>query len=289
MTSRPSAVLRLAVVQTAPVLREPARNARAIAAHARDANADIALTPELSLTGYDIGDAVHDLARDIATGRLFGEPDLEDVPGCVIAGCIETGRGGPFNTAAVLHSGRVHFRHRKLYLPTYGMFDEGRWFGRGSALDVWTTPGGWRVGLLICEDFWHPGLIYALASRGIDALLVQAAAPGRGTWEGSAHGRFASADVWERIARTTAQLYGIYVALSNRTGVEGGVTFAGGSLVAGPDGGLLARAADRGEEVLSVELSRAALLASRRPYAHERDDDARLVMREIERGLAESP
>lgn len=282
-------MLRLAVVQTAPVLREPARNARAIAAHVRAADADIALTPELSLTGYDIGDAVHDLARDVATGRMFGEPDLQDVPGCVIAGCIEAGRGGPFNTAVVLHAGRVHFRHRKLYLPTYGMFDEGRWFGRGSTLDVWTAPGGWRIGLLVCEDLWHPGLIYALASRGIDVLLVQAAAPGRGAWEGSAHGRFASADVWERIARTTAQLYGIYVALSNRTGVEGGVTFAGGSLVTGPDGSLLARAADRGEEVLSVELSRSALLASRRPYAHERDDDARLVMREIERGLSDSP
>ncbi|HEX2166262.1 MAG TPA: nitrilase-related carbon-nitrogen hydrolase [Longimicrobiales bacterium] len=287
MMSTPSAVLRLAVVQTAPVLREPARNAGTIARHARDAAADIVLTPELSLTGYDVGDAVHELARDVVPGRVFAEPALATVPGYLVAGCIEAARRGPFNTAAVLHAGRVHFRHRKLYLPTYGMFDEGRWFGRGTTLHVWTLPNGWRIGILICEDFWHPGLIYTLASRGIDALLVQAAAPGRGAWEGSAHGRFASADVWERIARTTAQLHGIYVALANRTGVEGGVTFAGGSLVAGPDGSLLARAADRGEDVLSVEMSRAAVLASRRPYSHERDDDVRLVIRELERGLAE--
>src|SRR5690606_20164253 len=134
-------------------------------------------------------------------------PALADAPGYIVAGCIEAAPRGPFNTAAVLHAGRVHFRHRKLYLPTYGMFDEGRWFGRGTTLDVWTAPNGWRIGLLVCEDFWHPGLIYALASRGIDALLVQAAGPGRGVWDGSAHGRFASADAWERIARTTAQLY----------------------------------------------------------------------------------
>lgn len=282
-------MLRLAVVQTAPVLRQPGRSANAIAKHVRDAAADIALTPELSLTGYDVGDAVHDLARDVAVGGAFGEPALSDLPGHVIAGCIEAAPKGPFNTAVVLHGGRVLFRHRKLYLPTYGMFDEGRWFGRGSTLDVWTSPHGWRIALLVCEDLWHPGLVYALASRGIDVLLVQAAAPGRGAWEGGSHGRFASADVWERIARTTAQLYGIYVGLCNRTGVEGGVTFAGGSLVAAPDGSLMARAADRGEEVLRVDLSRAALQASRRPYAHDRDDDARLVMRELGRGLAEMP
>lgn len=280
-------MLRLAVVQTAPVLREPGRNADAIAKHVRDAAADIALTPELSLTGYDVGDAVHDLAREVAAGQAFGEPALADLPGHVIAGCIEAAPKGPFNTAVVLHDGRVLFRHRKLYLPTYGMFDEGRWFGRGATLDVWTSPHGWRIALLVCEDLWHPGLIYTLASRGIDALLVQAAAPGRGAWEGGAHGRFASADVWERIARTTAQLYGIYVALCNRAGVEGAVTFAGGSLVAAPDGSLLARAADRGEEVLRVDLSQAALSAARRPYGHDRDDDARLVIRELERGLGE--
>ncbi|MBR9988764.1 MAG: hypothetical protein KFH98_03355, partial [Gemmatimonadetes bacterium] len=128
-----------------------------------------------------------------------------------------------------------------------------------------------------------------MARRGIDALLVQAAAPGRGARDDSGDGRFASADVWERIARTTAQLYGIYVALCNRSGVEGAVTFAGGSLVAGPDGSILARAGDRGEEVLSVELTRGALRAARRPYSHERDDDPGLVMRELARGLAEGP
>ncbi|MBR9991223.1 MAG: acyltransferase, partial [Gemmatimonadetes bacterium] len=155
MMSRSEPALRLAVVQTAPVLREPASNARAIADHARAAAADIALTPELSLTGYDVGDAVHDLAREVVVGRALAEPELGDIPGFVIAGCIEDAPRGPFNTAAVLHAGRVHFRHRKIYLPTYGMFDEGRWFGHGSALDVWQTPWGWRIGLLICEDFWH--------------------------------------------------------------------------------------------------------------------------------------
>lgn len=288
MTPPSSASLRLAVIQTSPVLRDVAGNARDIARLAHSADADVALTPELSLTGYDVGDAVHDLARDFRTGRAFGQQELLDLPGHVVVGGVEAAPRGPFNSAAVLRGGRVHFRHRKVYLPTYGMFDEGRWFGRGSELDVWTTPHGWRIGVLICEDFWHPGLLYALASRGLDLLLVQAAAPGRGVWEAGEHSRFASADVWESIARTTAQLYGIYVALCNRTGVEGAITFAGGSLIAGPDGHVLARARDEGEDVLTVELSRQALRSGQRPYDHARDDDVRLVARELRRGLRDA-
>lgn len=281
MTPEVAPLLRLAVAQTAPALRAPDRNARTLADLARRADADLLLTPELSLTGYDVGDAVHDLAReceDVAAA-------LDGVPGQVVAGMIESGRGGPYNTAVAIGSGGVRFRHRKIYLPTYGMFDEGRWFGRGGELATWSPAPGWTAGILVCEDFWHPGLVYVLASRGVDLLLVTAAAPGRGVWEGGISGRFASADVWDRMARATAQVYGIYVALANRTGVEGGVTFSGGSLVAGPDGSVLARAGDSDEELLEVALSRAELERARRPYAHARDDECELVMRELGRGL----
>lgn len=290
--------LRLGIAQLAPRLRDVAANAAAISAAAA-ADVDLLITPELSLTGYDIGDAVHRLATPVTLGSPlrprtarhgpeegYGPLELPaNAPGDVVIGMIEAGPGGPFNTACVLRQGRVVFRHRKLYLPTYGMFDEGRWFGRGGSLDTWTTPSGWHCGLLICEDFWHPGLAYVLASRGIDLLLVQAAAPGRGAWPGGESGMFASADVWERIARTTAQLYGIHVALCNRSGVEGGVMFAGGSLVAGPDGSLLARASDTGADTLEVELSAGDAARSRQPYAHARDDDAHLIVRELQRHL----
>jgi predicted amidohydrolase len=277
--------LRLGVAQLAPQLRDVSANASRIAAAAAAAGADLLLTPELSLTGYDVGDAVHRLAVPAAPG-CTPPPGIAADGACdVVVGLIEDAAGGPYNAGCVLRAGRVVFRHRKLYLPTYGMFDEGRWFGRGSTLETWHTPGGWHCGLLICEDFWHPGLAYVLASRGIDVLLVQAAAPGRGVWEGGEHGAFASAGVWERIARTTAQLYGIHVALCNRVGVEGGVTFAGGSLVTGPDGSVLARADDAEETVLSVELSAGALRRARQPWAHMRDDDVRLVLRELQRGL----
>lgn len=274
-------VLRLGVAQLAPRPCDVAGNAALIAAAVLAAGADLLVTPELSLTGYDIGDAVHRLAWPAHPGAP-AHAALPRTAACdVIIGTVEADTGGPFNAGIVVRDGAVAFRHRKIYLPTYGMFDEGRWFGRGDTMATFRS-GGWHCGLLICEDFWHPGLVYVLAARGIEVLLVQAAAPGRGVWRGGEHGSFASADIWDRMVRTTAQLYGIYVVLANRVGVEGGVTFAGGSVVVAPDGEVLARAGEA-EALLSVELSRDELARARQPYAHARDDSTDLVLRELAR------
>lgn len=275
-----AAQLALAVEQFAPRLRAPGENLARIVAAARDA--DLVLTPELSLTGYDVGDAAARLALPLEPGAPL-PLDAARTEAAVVLGLIERGRDGtPYNAAALLRDGRVLFRHRKLYLPTYGMFDEARFFGRGDTIIPYDLDG-WRIGLLVCEDFWHPGLVYVLAAAGIDVLLVQAAGPGRGVWDtGEADAPFASSAAWQRIAQTTAQLYGIYVALANRTGVEGALTFAGGSLVAAPDGTVLARAGTA-DERLEVVLRRTDLEAARRPYAHARDDDLRLVRRALDR------
>lgn len=252
-------------------------------AQAKAEGCDLVVFPELSLTGYQVQDLVPEVAiRPLASDPTFG-PLLEasrDID--VVFGFIHADTRERFSIAsAYLSGGETLHIHHKIYLPTYGMFDEARWFGRGRKLTPWPLPGGWRAGVLVCEDFWHPGLVYALASTGIDVLLVMAAGPGRGAWEGGTHGDFASADAWERIARTTAQLYGIYVALANRVGVEGGVTFAGGSLVIDPAGDVIERAPSLSEATLSVTLTRAHLARARRPYFHGRDDDPLLVAREL--------
>jgi predicted amidohydrolase len=207
-------------------------NAARVAAAAAEAGAALLLTPELSLTGYDLRESASSLALPLAPGaRLDGQyAPLAAAEGFVVAGMVERGDDEvPYNAAVLFERGVVRHVHRKIYLPTYGMFDEGRFFGHGNRLEPVPLPGGWRAGLLVCEDFWHPALSYVLAAAGIDALCVAAAAPGRGVWEGSAHGDFASTEAWERIA-SHFWLYSIYV-LSQSVGVEGGVTFAGGSLI----------------------------------------------------------
>lgn len=276
----------LAIAQFAARPRALEENARRIAAAASSVQADLLVTPELGLTGYDLRDEAAAAALPVQPGRPFPLAPLRDA-GELVVGLVEQGAGGVcYNTAVHLQDGRTVFRHRKVYLPTYGMFDEGRYFGRGGRAAAHELGAGWRVGVLICEDLWHPALPYLLASQGIQLLLVLAAAPGRGVWDGGERGgRFASWDAWRRIARSTAQLYGIYVGLANRIGVEGGVTFAGGSLIVGPTGAILATAPEADEAVIEVELSLDEVARARRPFAHARDDDPRFTARELNRLL----
>lgn len=282
---------RLGVFQFAPELHEPEANARRMAQAAGDSGADLVLTPELSLTGYDVGDAVFELAVPVEGGRAprplqvpigGGGPDL-------VVGMIERGSDGvPYNAAVHLRGGEIVHKHRKVYLPTYGMFDEGRFFGRGDRVRAYEAGGGWRVGVLICEDFWHPSLIYLLAMQGIHLLLVQAAGPGRGVWAGGGDGSpFPTNASWERIARYSAQMYGIYVALANRVGVEGGVVFSGGSLIVDPSGEVLTRGPSIGETLITADLSLERVAEARRPGAHIRDEDPHFVVRELNRMLEE--
>jgi predicted amidohydrolase len=280
------ATLRLRVEQMDTALADPAANlARIAAAQARAAEDGVHLlvTPELSVTGYDVRDAVHPLAvaeSDAPFAELAAGPD-------VIVGAIEHDAFFvPRNAALHLRGGRVLHRHQKVYLPTYGLFDEGRYFGAGDRVRAYDAGGGWRMGLLVCEDLWHPALAWLLASQGAHLIVVQSAAAGRGAMAGGpAGGRYASWDAWEYLARAAAIAYGVYVALANRAGVEGGLVFAGGSMIIGPDGAIIARAGHEGEDAITADLSLDAVAASRRPYAHARDDDPRLVARELARML----
>lgn len=283
MTEGFSPELRLRVEQLAPVLGDVGSNLDAIGAAARDAardGVDLLVTPELSVTGYDLRDLVHQVALPITDEPL---PDLGAGPDLVL-GLVELGDDFvPYNTALHLRAGRLLHRHRKVYLPTYGMFDEGRYFGRGDRARVYEAGAGWKVGLLVCEDLWHPSMTYLMAMGGANLVLVQAAGAGRGAWTGGPAGRFASWAAWEHLARAAAIAYGYYVVVANRVGVEGSMAFCGGSMVIGPDGEILARGDDLHPDRVTVDLELSAVAAARRPFAHGRDEDPHLVARELAR------
>lgn len=289
-TTNPAPQFRLGVYQFAPRLRDIESNINRIAETARQTSSDLLLTPELSLTGYDLRDDVHRLARLHEPGEhvstAWGAQANVLSKHTLLVGAVDRAPSAvPYNAAVLADRGKLAFVQHKVYLPTYGMFDEGRYFGRGQRVEPFTLKG-WRFGVLVCEDFWHPMLAYLQVLQSAHVLLVMAAAPGRGAWSGGEEGAFfASTDAWERIARTYAQLYGVYVVVCNRTGVEGGVTFGGESLVVAPNTSVIARAGID-EQLLDVELSASALAAARTPYAHIRDEDAALAVREIERVMA---
>lgn len=280
--------LRVRIEQFSPALGDPEANAATIAAARADAAAEavsLLVTPELSLTGYDLRDRVHPLARPLPSLPPAGLGDGPDV----IVGAIERGDDFvPYNVALHLRGREVLHRHRKVYLPTYGMFDEGRYFGAGDRVRAYDLGDGWRVGLLVCEDLWHPSLPYLLALDGAHLIVVLAASAGRDVGDPTAgSGRYASWPTWVTIAAAAAHAYGVYVAVANRVGVEGGVTFAGGSFVVDPFGAVVVRGDDGGSDRPTAELSLEHVARARQPFSHARDEDPRLVAREISRILAE--
>jgi predicted amidohydrolase len=279
-------LLRLAVVQHAPELADPALNGDFIQRVVASADADLVVFPELALTGYALGHRARELGLP-----LGGSPPLSLPEGgpTAVLGLVERGEDHLTYNSAVVQRGRtVVAAHRKIYLPTYGTFDEGRIFAPGRrSVRPFPLAEGWRAGLLICEDFWHPALAYLLALQGVDVLLVLAAAPGRGVPGGDEEQRFGSVESWDLLARSTALLHGVYVVLCNRVGVEDGVTFAGGSLVVGPRGEVLARAPQGESATLEMTLELDAVARARQPYAHLRDEDPAVTLHTLERIVRE--
>lgn len=279
--------LHLRIHQTAPRPGEVSANLAEMEALLADAPAGSLVSfPELALTGYDLGSRARELALDAS-----GPPPLRpSSPGTtVVLGFPEVASDHRlYNAAGAMDgSGWVHL-HRKRYLPTYGMFDEGRVFAPGAlGPRIFRPHPSWPTALLVCEELWHPGLAYLAALRGAHLLLVLAAAPGRGSprdpdEDGT---RFRSHGAWRLLARTAALTHGIYVALVNRCGAEGGVVFAGGSLVVAPDGTVVAEASHEEPDTLDVLLDPRAVRAARNPYAHIRDEDVPLMVRELEQIL----
>lgn len=277
--------LDLVVEQIAPTMGRIEENARRLSElAAASPDAGLVVFSELALTGYLVGDRAPSLALDAEDDRLLAAgPD----PGPALAlGYVERGRDQlVYNAAAVVRGSEILARHRKVYLPTYGIFDEGRTFAPGRTGPPVFELAGWRVGLLICEELWHPALPYLLALQEVDVLLVLSAAPGRHPRTDAAGLRFASSEPWELLARAAAFNHGVWVVVANRVGKEDGLTFAGGSMVVAPDGRIAARAPEVREATLRFTLTRAALREARNPFSHLRDEDPALVVRELRRIL----
>ena len=275
--------LRLVLHQTAPRLGAVDENLAAIhQALGTTPPGSLCVFPELALTGYDLGARARELALEEDAPPPVKSPDAATT---VVLGYPEIARDTRlYNVAGAFRGGERILRHRKRYLPTYGMFDEGRIFAPGDQGPRLFHPRPeWPAALLVCEELWHPALAYLAALRGAHLLVVLAAAPGRGApKEVEEDGpRFGSHRAWRLLARSTALTHGVYVALVNRVGVEGGTVFAGGSLVVAPDGEVVSEASHRDPDRLEVDLDAGRVARARHPYAHLRDEDLDLVQREL--------
>ncbi len=211
---------------------------------------DLLVFPELSLTGYRLLHLTGRVALRPADAPEIAELAAAAGDMALVVGLVEEGREGVlYNSAVLVADGAVRHLHRKLYLPTYGIFQEGRFFGPGRHLAVADGDLGY-LGLLICEDLWHPHLARSLAVAGAKLLVVISASPGRIGGGPTPE----SQDAWESLTRSTALVNTCWVVYANRVGWEEGSFYTGGSHVVRPGGEVERRAAFLDEELLLAEL-----------------------------------
>jgi len=230
---------------------------------------DVVLFPELSLTGYFLEDLVYEVAIDPWGSKL--NPLLErsrDIS--IVIGFVEQTPDHSFKIAAAYaEEGRIIHIHRKVYLVTYGLFDEGRFLGAGDVIRAFDSSLG-RQAVLICEDLWHPTAAAIAALDGADVIHGIACSPGRGVAAGGR--QLGSVTTWEHINRMYAQMLVCYRTYCNRVGYEDGVNFSGGSEVIGPDGDVVAKAGGVEEELVVADLTASELRRARIKMPLRRDE-----------------
>lgn len=244
---------------------------------------DLILFPELSLTGYTLQDLTPSVAHPPTANDSIFAPLLEASQKIdMVVGFVDEDKRHRFYIAdAYLSQGKVVHVHHKVYLPTYGLFDEGRFFAWGDSIRAFDTRFG-RVGMLICEDFWHISPPYLLWLDGADILLLTSASPGRGLKDDD---RLESARWVEQTNRAYANLFTNFVAHSNRVGYEDGLNFWGGSTVYDPNGNLVAMGPYHEEALTFAELDLNQLHRTRARLPLLRDERTALVQRELSRIL----
>ena len=275
--------LTLALAQINTVLGDVDANLEkhlSLAKTAWKRGAELIVFPELSLTGYVLQDIAPTVAhRAVDNDLLFkkllhASRDLDMVIGFV----EEDARYRFYIASAYLSGGKIQHVHRKVYPPTYGIFDERRYFAAGDSFRAFDTRFG-RAGILICEDFWHASSPYTLWMDGADLMIFTSASPGRGVTEEI----LGSAKWVETVNRTYAGLFTTFVAHTNRVGFEDGLNFWGTSTVFDPDGKLIAQAPNDEEGLTLAELDLAQLKRTRMRLPLLRDERLEVVTRELER------
>jgi NAD+ synthase (glutamine-hydrolysing) len=276
--------ISLAIAQINTVLGDVGANLEihiAKAEEARKAGAELIVFPELSLTGY----ALQDIAPTAAISASKSDPVfkrlLEVSQGLdLVVGFVKEDTRHRFTISGTyLSKGEIVHVHNKVYLPTYGLFDEGRFFARGDLIRAFDTRFG-RMGLLICEDFWHASPPYLLWLDGADILLLTSASPGRGL---STDPQLESAHWVEHINQAYASLFTNFVIHANRVGYEDGLHFWGGSTVFDPNGKLLIKGPYQQEALILVEIDLNLLHRTRARLPLLRDERPELVFREMGR------
>jgi predicted amidohydrolase len=281
--------LRIALAQIAPRLGLFDEN---LAVHhellgrARDDGAGLIVFPELGLTGYLLQDLAAEVAIRLDDPRLASLAAETEGCSAIVSFVEESGDHRLFIAAALLEDGRIRHVHRKLFLPTYGLFDERRFFAAGDVLRATPSRIGVGIGLAVCEDFWHLSVPSLLALDGAQILVNVSSSPGRDLAATNEVG-LGTATSWQTLIRTYAQLTTSFVVFCNRVGVDESISFWGGSEVISPSGEALFTAPLFDEGLFSVDVELADVRRERVALPLLRDERPEWAVRELSRIVAE--
>jgi NAD+ synthase (glutamine-hydrolysing) len=281
--------LTIALAQIAPRLGALETNLathHSLLGEARDRGADLVVFPELGLTGYQLQDLASEVAMRLDDDRLGRLAAATRGLSAIVSFVEESADHRLFIAAALLEDGEIAHVHRKLFLPTYGLFDERRFFGAGDVLRAAPSQLGVGVGIGICEDFWHLAVPQLLALDGAQILVNVSSSPGRDLAATNEVG-LGTATSWRTLMRTYAQLTTSFVVFCNRVGVDESISFWGGSEVISPSGQAIFSAPLYDEGLYTVDIATADIRRERVALPLLRDERPELNARELARIIAE--
>lgn len=219
--------MKVALIQSAPKLNRSNLSSvlEMIDTHKE---ADVVVFPELALSGYLLQDKLFEDAWNVDELNEVAQMSRS----CdIVIGAALWDKGKVYNSALYFSGGRLLHLHHKNHLPTYGMFEEGRYFAQGETIRAFETPQGAAV-MVICEDLWRAETIAQIARSEAEIVYVLAASPTR---DFSDEG-IGIESQWEALLKATALLSHNYVVFVNRVGFEDGLGFWGGSRIITPAG-----------------------------------------------------
>ena len=281
--------VRIALAQLAPrlgALEDNLSRHREILGEARAERADLVVFPELGLTGYLLQDLASEVAMRLDDPRLAALVAETAGLSAIVSFVEESADHRLFIAAALVEDGEIRHVHRKLFLPTYGLFDERRFFAAGDLLRAVPSRVGAGIGVAVCEDFWHLAVPQLLALDGAQILVNVSSSPGRDLAATNEVG-LGTATSWRTLMRTYAQLTTSFVVFCNRVGVDESISFWGGSEVIGPAGQPLLSAPLYDEGLFVVDIPLADVRRERIALPLLRDERPELHVRELERIIAE--
>jgi predicted amidohydrolase len=277
--------MKIAVAQIECVLGDLEKNIKKHVDFCDEAigrKAELIVFPELSLTGYSLKDINVEIAIDPRTTKLLDKLKQMSKKISIVCGLAEEGDNyAIYNSAVFISEGDVKFTHRKIYPPTYGLFEEFRYFSRGNDCRAHETKFG-KLALLVCEDLWHMSLPYIAAMDGAKVIIGIAASP---TKLAVNKNSFSNYDINTEQHRAYSRLLSTYLVFSNRVGYEDGVNFWGGSEVLDPFGNVIALAKFFEEDMIYADIDLSEVKRARQQARHFLDEDAEITLKNLVRTM----